>query len=126
MGRFLNTTVAKKFAMGISGLFLVLYLIVHVTVNLMSVISPEIYNSLSEFMGYNFIIQAILQPILFIGIVFHFVMAFILEIKNSMTRPISYVKFKRGKNSTWMSHSMIYTGVVVLLFLGLHVYDFFF
>src|SRR5699024_6702034 len=126
MGRFLNTTVARKFAMGISGLFLVLYLLLHVTVNFVSTISPEIYNDLSEFMGYNFIIQAVMQPILVIGVIFHFVMAFVLEIKNNKARPIKYAHYNKGSNTTWMSRNMIYTGGVVLLFLLLHMYDFFF
>lgn len=125
MGKFLNTTVAKKFAMGISGLFLVLYLLLHVTVNLISTISPDIYNSLSEFMGYNFLIQAVMQPILIVGIVFHFIMGFVLEYKNKKARPISYVSYKKGRNTTWMSRNMIYSGLVVLLFLFLHMYDFF-
>lgn len=124
MGRFLNTTVAKKFAMGISGLFLVLFLIIHVIVNFMSTISPDIYNELSAFMGYNFIIQAVLQPVLAIGVIFHFVMAFVLEYNNSKARPVQYVRFKKGSNTTWMSRNMLYTGLVVLAFLILHFYDF--
>lgn len=126
MGGFLQTTVAKKFAMGISGLFLVSYLLLHVTVNLISVISPEIYNNLSEFMGYNFVVQAILQPILVFGLVFHFVMGIILEANNKKARPIKYVKYNQHNNTTWMSRNMIYTGGVVLLFLAVHMYDFFF
>lgn len=126
MGRFLNTTVAKKFAMGLSGLFLVLFLLMHVTVNFVSTISPSIYNSLSEFMGYNFLIQAVMQPVLVIGVVFHFIMGITLEINNKKARPVGYVKFDKSSNTTWMSRNMIITGAVILLFLGLHMYDFFF
>lgn len=126
MSGFLKTTVARKYAMGLSGLFLVLYLALHVTVNFISTISPDIYNKLSEFMGYNFIVQALLQPILVIGVVFHFVMAFVLETNNRKARPIKYVKYNQQSNTTWMSRNMIYTGGVVLLFLALHMYDFFF
>ncbi len=126
MARFLNTTVARKFAMGISGLFLVLFLLLHVVLNFFSTISPTIFNELSEFMGYNFVIQAILQPILAIGVIFHFVMAFYLESHNRSARPVKYVKYNQHNNTTWMSRNMIYTGLVVLLFLGLHFYDFWF
>jgi|SRR5690625_1367784 len=126
MGRFLNTTVARKFAMGISGLFLVLFLLMHVTVNFMSTISADIYNSLSGFMGYNFLVQLLLQPILIIGVVFHFVMGMVLEFNNKQARPVPYVKYDKSSNTTWMSRNMIYTGLVILLFLGLHMYDFFF
>lgn len=126
MGRFLNTTVARKFAMGLSGLFLVSFLLMHVTVNFVSTVSPEIYNSLSEFMGYNFVVQLLLQPVLVIGVVFHFVMGIVLEFNNKKARPTSYVKYDKSSNTSWMSRNMIYTGLVILLFLGLHMYDFFF
>ncbi len=126
MGRYLNTTVAKKFAMGLSGLFLVSFLLMHVTVNFVSTVSPSVYNSLSEFMGYNFVVQLLLQPILVIGVVFHFVMGMVLEVNNRKARPIGYEKFDKSSNTTWMSRNMIITGIVILLFLGLHMYDFFF
>lgn len=126
MSGLLNTTVARKFAMGLSGLFLVSFLLLHVTVNLVSTISPGIYNSLSEFMGYNFLVQALLQPILVLGLVFHFVMAFVLESRNRKARPVAYVKYNKSSNTSWMSRNMIYTGGVVFLFLALHMYDFFF
>lgn len=126
MSGFLNTTVARKFAMGLSGLFLVSFLLMHVTVNFMSTISPDIYNSLSEFMGYNFVVQLLLQPVLVVGVVFHFVMGMVLEYNNNKARNAKYVKYDKGSNTTWMSRNMIYTGLVILLFLGLHMYDFFF
>ncbi len=124
MGRFLNTTVARKFAMGISGLFLVLFLILHVVVNFTSTLSPEVYNSLSYFMGYNFVVQAVLQPVLIVGVVFHFVMALVLETKNRKARPVKYAHYNKSSNTSWMSRNMIYTGGVILLFLILHFYDF--
>lgn len=126
MSKFLNTTVARKFAMGLSGLFLVLYLLMHVTMNFVSTISPEVYNSISEFMGYNFVVQLLLQPILMLGVLFHFVMALVLEIRNRGARNIKYVKYDKSSNTTWMSRNMIYTGGVILLFLVLHLIDFFF
>lgn len=92
----------------------------------MSTISPDIYNSLSEFMGYNFVVQLLLQPVLVIGVVFHFVMGMVLEFNNKKARNVNYVKYDKGSNTTWMSRNMIYTGLVILLFLGLHMYDFFF
>ncbi len=59
-----------------------------------------------------------------IGVVFHFVMGLILEIKNNNARPIKYGMNTRSKNSTWMSRNMLITGFVILAFLGLHFYDF--
>jgi succinate dehydrogenase / fumarate reductase cytochrome b subunit len=51
-------------------------------------------------------------------------MGFILELKNRRSRAQKYYSFKGNANSSWMSRNMIYSGVVVLSFLGLHFYDF--
>ncbi|SHF79653.1 succinate dehydrogenase / fumarate reductase cytochrome b subunit [Salegentibacter echinorum] len=126
MSGFLNSTIARKFAMALSGLFLVLFLAQHFTINFTSVISKDLFNDISHFMGTNFVVQAFLQPILILGVIFHFVMGFILEAKNRSARNISYVKFNGSANSSWMSRNMIYSGLVVLAFLGLHFYDFWF
>lgn len=126
MGGFLKSSVARKFAMALSGLFLVLFLLQHLTINMSSVISPETFNSWSDFMGTNFFVQALLQPVLILGVIFHFVMGFVLEIKNRNARVINYKSYNGSANTTWMSRNMIWTGLVVLAFLGLHFYDFWF
>ena len=126
MGGFLKSSVAKKFAMALSGLFLVLFLAQHFIINITSVINPDAFNSISHFMGTNFLVQAIVQPILIFAVVFHFIMGFVLEIKNGKARKISYSKFNGGANASWMSRNMIFSGAVTLAFLGLHFYDFWF
>ncbi|WBL22543.1 succinate dehydrogenase cytochrome b subunit [Zunongwangia sp. HRR-M8] len=124
MGGFLKSSIAKKVAMALSGLFLVLFLLQHFTINLTSVISKDLFNELSHFMGTNFLVQAILQPVLIFGVIFHFVMGFVLEAKNRGARNIKYVNYNGSANSSWMSRNMIYSGLVVLAFLALHFYDF--
>ena len=110
--------------MALSGLFLVLFLAQHATINLSSVVSPETFNTWSHFMGYNAVVQFILQPILIAGVIVHFVMGIVLEIQNNRARKIKYVKYKGSANAPWVSRNMIITGLVVLAFLGLHFYDF--
>jgi len=110
--------------MALSGLFLVLFLAQHFTINLTSVISPDVFNELSHFMGTNFLVQALLQPVLIFGVCFHFIMGFVLEIQNRKARSINYVRYNGSANSSWMSRNMIWSGAVVLAFLGLHFYDF--
>ena len=110
--------------MALSGLFLVVFLTQHFTINLTSVFSENVFNEISHFMGNNFVVQFILQPILIFGVVFHFIMGFILEYINRKSRETSYVSFKGSSNSNWMSRNMIYSGIVILSFLGLHFYDF--
>lgn len=118
------SSIIRKVSMALSGLFLVVFLTQHFTINLTSVFSENIFNEISHFMGNNFIVQFIFQPILIFGVVFHFVMGFILEYSNRNSRDINYVSFKGNSNSKWISRNMIYSGIVILLFLGLHFYDF--
>ena len=122
----LSSSIARKVAMALSGLFLVLFLAQHFTINITSVLDPETFNSLSHFMGHNFVVQFIAQPILIFGVVFHFIMGLILEIRNRGARSIKYQSYKGNRNSSWASRNMIISGAVILAFLGLHFYDFWF
>lgn|SRR5690606_3719548 len=122
----LSSSIAKKVAMALSGLFLVIFLLQHMLVNLTAVIDANTFNEFSHFMGTNTIVQFILQPILMLGFIFHFVMGIILEIQNNKARNIKYNTYKGNRNSSWASRNMILTGLVVLAFLGLHLYDFWF
>ncbi len=120
----LTSSIARKVAMALSGLFLVFFLGQHFVINLTSVIAPDTFNSWSHFMGANGLVQGLLQPILIFGVVFHFVMGFVLELKNRNARAVKYASFKGSANSSWASRNMIISGLVVLAFLGLHFYDF--
>ena len=120
----IKTTIARKVAMALSGLFLILFLGQHFTINITSVFSEKTFNFLSHFMGNNPVVQFILQPVLIFGVVFHFILGFILEIKNYKSRSVKYISFKGSANASWVSRNMIISGIVVLSFLGLHFYDF--
>jgi len=120
----ISSSIARKVAMALSGLFLVFFLGQHFVINLTSVIDPETFNSWSHFMGNNGLVQGLLQPVLIFGVVFHFVMGFVLELKNRKARAVSYASYKGGANASWASRNMIISGLVVLAFLGLHFYDF--
>ena len=122
----LSSSIARKVAMALSGLFLVFFLGQHFVINFTAVISPDTFNSWSHFMGTNGLVQGLLQPVLIFGVVFHFVMGFALELKNRNARAISYASYKGSANSSWASRNMIISGIVILAFLGLHFYDFWF
>ena len=125
MAGLFKTSVARKVAMALSALFLILFLIIHLAVNLTSVISESTFNELSHFMGTNPLIQFAMQPVLLAGVLFHFIMGFVLEIQNKKARGSeAYYSYNGSANSTWMSRNMIISGIVILLFLGLHLYDF--
>ena len=120
----LKSSIAKKVAMALSGLFLIMFLSLHFFINLVSVFSADAFNAMSHFMGYNPLIQFAMQPVLIAGVVFHFVMGFVLELKNNKARPVAYVKYNGAANASWASRNMIISGMVVLAFLLVHMYDF--
>jgi succinate dehydrogenase / fumarate reductase cytochrome b subunit len=126
MSGFLSSTIARKVAMALSALFLIFFLIIHLVVNLTSLFSQDLFNDLSHFMGTNPLIQFALQPVLIFGVVFHFVMGFVLEIRNRKARKVKYVKYNGSANATWMSRNMEISGGVILIFIGLHFVDFWF
>jgi succinate dehydrogenase / fumarate reductase cytochrome b subunit len=110
--------------MALSGFFLLFFLLQHFAINMLSVISADAFNSVSDFMGYNPLVQFALQPVLIFGVIFHLVMGMILEMQNTKARNLKYAKNNGAANSSWMSRNMIITGIMILLFLGLHMYDF--
>lgn len=121
---FLSSSLARKYAMALSAFFLIFFLLMHVTINLISVFSESAFNTASHFMGTNPLIQFAMQPILIVGVVFHFVMGFVLELKNKQARTVKYYSNKGSANSTWMSRNMIYSGLAILAFIVLHFIDF--
>jgi len=124
MGGLLSSSIARKVAMALSALFLIFFLIIHLAVNLTSLFSESVYNDLSHFMGTNPLVQFGLQPVLIFGVVFHFVMGFILELKNKKSRNVKYVKFNGAANASWMSRNMAISGGVILIFIVIHFIDF--
>ncbi len=124
MAGLTSSTIGRKYAMALSAMFLLIFLVMHLSVNLLSVISEDAFNSASYFMGYNPAVQFVMQPILIFAVFFHFIMGFVLEAKNNKARPVKYAVNNGAANSTWMSRNMIISGLVILAFLGLHMYDF--
>ena len=114
----IQSSIGRKILMALSGFFLMFFLLQHLTINFLSVISSDLFNSVSHFMGTNFLIQFILQPLLLFGFIFHLIMGIYLEIQNNRSRPKSYFKEKNRFNSAWTSRNMIITGIMILLFLG--------
>jgi len=124
MSGILNSSIGRKFAMALSAFFLMIFLLQHFIINFTSIISADTFNEMSHFMGTNGFIQYIMQPVLIFGVIFHFVMGFVLELKNKSARQIKYTKNNGTANSTWMSRNMIYSGLAILAFLVLHFVDF--
>ena len=124
MSGILNSSIGRKFAMALSAPFLMFFLLQHFAINILSVFSADTFNEASHFMGTSWAVQYILQPILIFGVIFHFVMGFVLEVNNNKARQISYAKNNGAANSSWMSRNMIWSGLAILAFIVLHFIDF--
>ncbi len=112
--------------MALSGFFLLFFLLQHFLINFLSVFSKEAFNAASDFMGTNPLVQFGLQPVLFFGIIYHLIMGMYLDVKNRGARGVKYTKNNAASNASWMSRNMIVTGIMVLLFICIHMVDFFF
>lgn len=119
-----QSSIGRKYAMAFSALFLMIFLLQHLIINITAIFSADAFNSLSHFMGTSPIVQFIAQPILIFAVVFHFIMGLYLEVKNRNSRPVKYAKYNGNANSSWMSRNMAITGLVILAFLALHFIDF--
>jgi succinate dehydrogenase / fumarate reductase cytochrome b subunit len=124
MSGFFKSSIGRKYAMALSAFFLMFFLLQHFAINILSVFSPDAFNEASHFMGTFWAVQYVLQPVLIFGVIYHFVMGFILEAKNRGARVKKYAKNNGAANSTWMSRNMIYSGLAILAFLVLHFIDF--
>lgn len=124
MSGFFKSSIGRKIAMALSAFFLMFFLIIHLAVNITSLFSEDLFNQMSHFMGTNPLVQFALQPVLVAGVIFHFVLGFMLEIQNRKARVISYAQNNGAANSTWMSRNMIVSGAVILAFIVLHFIDF--
>lgn len=120
------TSIAKKFIMALSGLFLIVFLLVHLGINLLLLSSdPDLFNSASHFMATNPLIQ-VAQYVLALGFLVHILSGIALTVQNHLARPIQYASNKPSANSSLESRTMIVSGMLVLLFLILHMRNFFY
>lgn len=124
MSGFTKSSIGRKVMMALSAIFLISFLLIHFSINLLSVFTKDGFNAAAHFMGTNWAIQYLMQPVLILGVVFHFVMGFVLEIQNKRARGTKYQKNNGSANSSWVSRNMILSGLVILSFLILHFIDF--
>ena len=118
------SSIARKFLMAISGLFLMVFLLQHLIINFLSVISGDLFNQASHFMGTNPLVQFVLQPLLLFGVLFHLIMGIYLDLMNKKARNNKYIANNNSDDATWMSKNMIITGLMVMSFMVLHFWDF--
>jgi succinate dehydrogenase / fumarate reductase cytochrome b subunit len=111
--------------MSLAGVFLLLFLLVHMGLNLLVILAedPMVYNRAAHFMGTNIVVK-IFEFILLGGILLHIIYALILQVQNWAARPRRYVKANYS-NTSFFSKFMIHTAVIILVFLVIHFMDFY-
>lgn len=121
----LGSSVSKKVIMGLTGLFLISFLVVHLGINLCALLDDggETFNIAAEFMAKNLVIRT-MEIGLFLGFIIHIVDGLYLEFKNRQARPVAYYKSPGSENSTWYSRSMGLLGTLLLIFLIVHLAHF--
>ncbi len=123
---FTYSSVTKKVIMALAGLFLISFLIVHLSINLLLLFdsSGDLFNIAAHFMATNPVIQ-VFQIVLFGGFILHILVGIILQLQNWMARPTRY-KVEGYSQTSFFSKFMIHTGAVILAFLVIHLINFFF
>lgn len=132
MSNFFVSSIGKKFILSLTGIFLILFLVVHLSVNVLIVFDStgKLFNQAAHFMDTDPLIS-IIEPVLAIGLVLHLVLATIITAQNQLRRDVNYGGGRRyGKRQTWESSSwasrnMYVLGVVILVFLVIHLVNFF-
>ena len=120
------SSIVRKFIMALSGLFLIIFLITHLVINSLTLASSkDLFNEAAHFMATNPIIY-VMQYVLALGFIIHIGMGVKLTIQNKRARSQEYVYNRMSKNTDLSSRSMIVSGGLVIVFLALHLRDYFY
>lgn len=119
------STIGKKIVMALTGLFLIVYLIIHLAANLTILTgNPEVLNKYAHTLESLGFLLYIVEAILALGFLIHIISGTMVWWENRKARPVKYSKLRsKGAPSrqTISSRTMFYTGIVVLIFVVLHV-----
>ena len=120
-----SSTLGKKLIMSLTGLFLSLFLIIHLLCNLQLFKHDggKAFNEYSYFMT-HFAPIKIISYLLYLSIVLHAVYALVITIGNGKARKVKYAVYKGSANSSWSSRNMGILGTVLLVFIVSHMSNF--
>ncbi|WP_310391335.1 succinate dehydrogenase cytochrome b subunit [Hymenobacter sp.] len=122
----LSSSIGRKISMSLTGLFLCSFLLVHVSINLMMLVPDggNMFNIWAEFMATNPVIRS-LEVVLMLGLLAHAYQGLSLAVTNRKARgTVAYVVNHAEQNSRWASRNMALLGTLLLLFLGVHLMNF--
>lgn len=120
-----TSSLGKKFLMGATGFFLITYLIVHASINALIFFNDDgaTFNTVAHFMLHNWIVR-ILEIGLFAGFILHIIQGLLLWKQNRAARVVKYAVQKYPPEIKWYSRYMGWLGTFILLFLVMHLYQF--
>ncbi len=126
MSNFFTSSLGKKLIMSLAGLFLCVFLVVHLGINLLLLSNDkgEVFRVAVHFMTTNILIK-IMEIFLFGGFLLHIIYGVIVQIRNWMARPSGYAVSNNSQTS-FFSKYMIHTGVIIFIFLAIHMANFYF
>ena len=120
----INSSIGRKVIMSVTGMALILFMTFHCCMNLVALFSGEAYNMICELLGANW--YAVVATVgLGALAVCHIVYAFILTAQNRRARGDNrYAVTEKPATVEWASQNMLVLGIIVLLGLGLHLFNF--
>ena len=120
----INSSIGRKVVMSVTGIALILFLTFHMSMNLVALFSGEAYNMVCEFLGANW--YAVVATMGLAGLaMLHIVYAFILTAQNRRARGSErYAVVEKPKKVEWASQNMLVLGIIILLGLLLHLFNF--
>lgn len=119
-----NSSIGRKVVMSVTGIALILFLTFHACMNIVALISGEGYNKICEFLGSNW--YAVVGTLALAAlVVIHIVYAFMLTMQNRRARGANrYAVTQKPDKVEWASQNMLVLGLIVILGLLLHLYNF--
>ena len=118
------SSITKKLIMAVTGGALVFFLLFHASMNIVAIIKPEGYNKICEFLGANWY-ALVATAGLALLMVFHLIYAFVLSLQNYRARGKQrYAVVEKQEGVSWASKNMLVIGAIVLIGLGLHLFNF--
>lgn len=121
-----NSSIGRKVIMSVTGIALILFLTFHACMNLVALFSAEGYNMVCEMLGANWYAVAATAG-LAVLVALHFIYAIILTLQNRKARGASrYAVTDRPEKVEWAAQNMFVLGVIVVVGMLLHLYNFWF
>lgn len=121
--RFYSAAIGKKIVMGVTGLIGIGFVLLHMAGNLLAFRGSEALNAYAHFLASTGELLWVLRFVLVAAVILHVIAAWQLTMQNRAARPVGYVN-REPQVSTWAARTMRWGGVLLLVFIVLHIMHF--